>query len=124
MDQTGFRNAPSLMYASFTPPFSLDGGPVGGFFRDGRASSLAAQAQAPFVTSFEMANADAREVVGRLQDSPATLAAFVAAYGNDALSDPQTALNDMGLAIAAYETQDDEFHPFSSCLLYTSRLRA
>ena len=114
MDQTGFRNAPSLMYASFTPPFSLDGGPVGGFFRDGRASSLAAQAQAPFVTSFEMANADAREVVGRLQDSPATLAAFVAAYGNDALSDPQTALNDMGLAIAAYETQDDEFHPFSS----------
>src|ERR1700684_2700427 len=26
MDQTGFRNAPSLMYASFTPPFSLAGG--------------------------------------------------------------------------------------------------
>jgi cytochrome c peroxidase len=44
MDQTGFRNAPSLMYASFTPPFSLADGPVGGFFRDGRASSLATQA--------------------------------------------------------------------------------
>src|SRR5580704_16666880 len=69
MDQTGFRNAPSLMYASFTPPFSLADGPVGGFFRDGRASSLATQAQQPFITPFEMANRDAAEVVGRLQQS-------------------------------------------------------
>ncbi|MEA3150580.1 MAG: hypothetical protein QOD56_1519 [Gammaproteobacteria bacterium] len=114
MDQTGFRNAPSLMYASFTPAFSLEGGPVGGFFRDGRASSLAAQAQAPFVTSFEMANADAAEVVGRLRNAPATLAAFIAAYGEAVLSDPQSVLNDMGLAISAYETEDAEFHPFSS----------
>ena len=114
MDQTGFRNAPSLMYASFTPPFSITGGPVGGFFRDGRASSLAAQAQQPFLTSFEMANANAAEVLGRLQKSSATLQAFVAAYGEAALNDPQTALNDIGLAIAAYETEDEDFHPFSS----------
>jgi cytochrome c peroxidase len=114
MDQTGFRNAPSLMYASFTPPFSLSDGPVGGFFRDGRASTLAAQAQQPFVTPFEMANQDAAEAVGRLQRSAVTLAAFVAAYGEGALADPDTALEDMGLAIAAYETEDVGFHPFSS----------
>jgi cytochrome c peroxidase len=114
MDQTGFRNAPSLMYASFTPPFSLSNGPVGGFFRDGRASSLAAQAQQPFITPFEMANQDAAEVIGRLQKSPATLQAFVAAYGDAVLSDPDNALQDMGLAIAAYETNDPDFHPFSS----------
>src|ERR1700678_1314457 len=114
MDQTGFRNAPSLMYASFTPPFSLAGGPVGGFFRDGRASTLAAQAQQPFITPFEMANQDAAEVVGRLHQSPASLAAFIAAYREGALSDPNTALEDMGLAIAAYETEDAGFHPFSS----------
>jgi cytochrome c peroxidase len=114
MDQTGFRNAPSLMYASFTPPFSLANGPVGGFFRDGRASTLAAQAQQPFVTPFEMANEDAAEVVGRLQESPASLAAFIAVYGESALDDPNTALEDMGLAIAAYETEDAGFHPFSS----------
>src|SRR3984957_19138877 len=114
MDQTGFRNAPSLMYASFTPPFSLDDGPVGGFFRDGRASSLDQQAQQPFVTAFEMANKDAAEVVKRLQNSPATLAAFVAAYGESVFSDPDATLADMGLALAAYETDDDEFHPFSS----------
>jgi cytochrome c peroxidase len=114
MDQTGFRNAPSLMYASFTPPFSLTNGPTGGFFRDGRASSLAAQAQQPFLTPFEMANADAAEVVGRLQNSAATLAAFVAAYGEGALSDPDTAFKDMAQAVAAYETEDAGFHPFSS----------
>lgn len=51
MDRTGFRNAPSLMYASFTPKFTLDDGPIGGFFRDGRAFPLAAQLQQPFVTS-------------------------------------------------------------------------
>jgi cytochrome c peroxidase len=114
MDQSGFRNAPSLAYASFTPPFSITDGPVGGFFRDARASSLATQAQQPFLTSFEMANADAAEVVRRLQSSAATLQAFIAAYGEAALNDPQTTLNDMGLAIAAYETEDEEFHPFSS----------
>lgn len=114
MDQTGFRNAPSLMYASFTPPFSLTDGPTGGFFRDGRASSLAAQAVQPFVTPFEMANQDAAEVVGRLENSAATRATFVAAYGEAVLGDPQTALEDMGLAIAAYETEDPGFHPFSS----------
>jgi cytochrome c peroxidase len=114
MDQTGFRNAPSLMYASFTPPFSLDDGPVGGFFRDGRASSLASQAEQPFLTSFEMANHDAAELVGRLQHSAATLQKFMDAYGESALADPDAALQDIGLAIAAYETEDPEFHPFSS----------
>lgn len=113
MDQTGFRNAPSLMYASFTPPFDASG-PVGGFFRDGRASTLATQAEQPFLTAFEMANADAAEVSGRLQKSATTLAAFVAAYGQAALSDPQTTLDDMGLALQAYETEDADFHPFTS----------
>jgi len=114
MDQTGFRNAPSLAYASFTPPFSLTNGPTGGFFRDGRASSLATQAEQPFVTPFEMANKDAAEVVSRLRNSAATLEAFTAVYGEAVLDDPQTALKDMALALAAYETEDPSFHPFSS----------
>ncbi len=125
MDQTGFRNAPSLAYASFTPPFSIGDGPTGGFFRDGRASSLAAQAQQPFVTtSFEMANLDAAEVVGRLQQSAVSLDKFIAAYGAAALNDPDTALRDMGLAIAAYETEDEDFHPFTSKFDYWLQGRA
>jgi cytochrome c peroxidase len=116
MDEPGFRNTPSLMYAVFTPAFSIDDGtPSGGFFRDGRASSLAAQAVQPFVTPFEMANQDAAEVVSRLQQSPETLQKFIAAYGSAVLSDPTATLNDIGAAIAAYESEDvDEFAPFTS----------
>jgi len=116
MDRPGFRNAPSLMYAAFTPPFSLeDGTASGGFFRDGRASTLAAQAVQPFVSPFEMANQDAAEVIGRLRNSAATLEKFTAAFGADVLNDPQKALQDIGAAIAAYESEDvDEFEPFTS----------
>jgi cytochrome c peroxidase len=115
MDIPGFRNTPSLLYVSLTPGFFLDGGtPTGGFFRDGRASSLDQQAQLPFITPFEMANQDATEVVSRLQNSPDTLEAFIAAYGAQALANPQVALADMGLALSAYETEDADFHPFTS----------
>lgn len=115
MDLPGFRNAPSLMYGSFTPAFFMDDGtPTGGFFRDGRASSLEVQAQQPFITPFEMANANAAEVVTRLQASPATLALFATAFGAQVLGDPDAALVAIGRAIAAYETEDPEFHPFSS----------
>ena len=114
MTLPGFRNAPSLRYASFTPPFALvDGAPTGGFFRDGRASSLAVQAQLPFTTAFEMANADAAAVLGRLLTRP-YLVQFEAVYGADVLNDPDGTLAAMGQALAAYESEDDEFHPFSS----------
>jgi cytochrome c peroxidase len=115
MNLPGLRNAPSLRYASFTPPFTIiAGSATGGFFRDGRASSLAAQAEQPFVTAFEMANQNAAEVISRLQNSPKSLAQFTAVYGADVLNDPEAALQDMAQAIAAYETEDPSFHPFSS----------
>ena len=115
LDQPGFRNTPSLMYASYTPAFYYDssGDPYGGFFRDGRAATLAIQATQPFTTPFEMANADAAAVIAKLQTRP-YLADFEAIYGAAALSDPQTALQDMGAALAAFETEDPQFHPFSS----------
>lgn len=72
MNLPGLRNAPSLVYASFTPPFSIvDGSAVGGFFRDGRASSLAAQASQPFVTPFDAYAAD-RAPVARTHPSRST----------------------------------------------------
>jgi cytochrome c peroxidase len=115
MTLPGLRNAPSLRYASFTPPFTIvAGSATGGFFRDGRASSLAAQAEQPFVTAFEMANQNAAEVISRLQNSPTSLAQFIGVYGADVLDDPEAALQDMAQAIAAYETEDPSFHPFSS----------
>jgi cytochrome c peroxidase len=115
MDQAGFRNTPSLMYTSLTPDFyfASDGSPNGGFFRDGRAVTLADQARLPFTTSFEMANAEAAAVVAKLKTRP-WLADFVALYGNAALNDPDTALARMGSALAAFETEEPTFNPFSS----------
>ena len=115
MNKTGFRNTPSLMYAALTPIFYInaDGGPHGGFFRDGRAATLADQAVLPFTTSFEMANPDAAAVVTLLKTRP-YLADFTALYGSAVLDDPATALARMGQALAAFETEDPGFAPFSS----------
>lgn len=116
MDQTGFRNTPSIKYAAFTPAFSIkDGTASGGYFRDGRASSLEAQAVQPFLSEFEMANHDAAEVLTGLQGSPETLQKFTAAFGSGVLADADATLQAIGKAIAAYETEDvDEFAPFTS----------
>lgn len=115
MDLPGVRNTPSLMYLSFTPKFHFesDGTPVGGFFLDGRSPSLADQAQKPFVSSFEMANADAAEVIARLKSRP-YLAQFEKLYGSAVLNDSATALARMGAALAAFESEASAFHPFSS----------
>jgi len=115
MNQTGFRNTPSLMYAALIPAFYVgsDGGPNGGFFRDGRAATLAAQAVLPFTTSFEMANADASAVIARLRTRP-YFADFQALYGSAVLDDPTTALARMGSALAAFEKEDPSFAPFTS----------
>jgi cytochrome c peroxidase len=115
MDQPGFRNTPSLMYASYIPAFYFDGdgNPNGGFFRDGRAATLEDQAQLPFVTAFEMANADAAAVIDKLQARP-YLGDFTALYGADVLGDPATALQRVGAALAAFERENPAFHPFSS----------
>lgn len=115
MDQPGFRNTPSLMYLSYAPAFFFDaqGHPNGGFFRDGRAATLPDQAIAPFTTPFEMANTDAAAVIEKLQTRP-YLGDFEALYGAAVLNDPATALQRVGAALAAFETESAQFHPFSS----------
>jgi cytochrome c peroxidase len=65
------------------------------------------------VTSFEMANADAGAVAARLRTRP-YLAEFEALYGSAVLDDPPTALQRIGAALAAFETEAAEFRPFSS----------
>ncbi len=115
MSLSGFRNTPSLKYAAFIPDFffDADGAPNGGFFRDGRAATLSAQAVLPFTTDFEMANAGSAAVVAKLRTRP-YLADFVALYGDAALADADTALARMGDALAAFERENPDFAPFSS----------
>ncbi len=111
----GLRNTPTLMYASYSPDFffDTDGTPTGGFFRDGRAATLADQAQRPFTTSFKMANASPDEVVQRLRTRP-YLQQFIDLYGADSLNNPEVAVGHLAEALAAFQTEDESFHPFTS----------
>jgi cytochrome c peroxidase len=111
----GNRNDMTVSYASFVPPLHFDkeeGLWVGGLFWDGRANSLAEQAKGPLLNPLEMANIDTLTIAEKLRSlSYASL--FIEVYGPDALSDSETAFDNMADAIEAYE-KTPEVSPFSS----------
>ncbi|WP_428310261.1 cytochrome-c peroxidase [Hydrocarboniphaga sp.] len=111
----GFRNAPSLRYLDLTPAFFFDseGTPTGGFNRDGRSDSFAAQSRRPLLAAHEMANGDAATFAARLARA-AYVAEFTAVYGAGVFDDAETALDRASQALQAYEQQDSDFHPYSS----------
>lgn len=118
----GQRAVPSIRYKDMTPPYNdnaanPDGvtgnAPGGGFFLDGRAATLAIQAAGPLLNPLEMNNASAAAVVQVVQNSSyATL--FTQAFGANAFADVNTAFTNIGLAIQAFETEEEDFHPYSS----------
>ena len=110
----GFRNAPSLKYAAFTPAFHFDeeGTPTGGFNRDGRVDSFAEQAVRPFLTAHEMGNPDVATVVAKLRAAPYA-AELRAIFGADALDDPDRGFEAARRALEAYQGTT-EFRPFTS----------
>ena len=115
LDQQGRRQAPSINYLSFNTAFffGADGTPTGGFFWDGRAATLQEQAAQPFLTSFEMANADVTEVVAKL--ARASYAdEFKRVFGADIFSRPDDAMARATLALAQYQKEDTEFRAFTS----------
>ena len=113
----GLRNTPTAMYASFTPPFSVqaDGAkllPIGGQFLDGRAAGLEQQARMPFFAAGEMNLGSDAELSARLANAsygPLMLEEFGAAI----FSDPKAAVDAATRAIAAFE-RTAAFAPFSS----------
>jgi len=115
MDRQGHRSAPSVRYLAFDTAFFFDaeGTPTGGFFWDGRAASLQAQAHEPFLNPVEMANTSIDDVVARLALTPYA-AQFQRVYGADILARPADAFDRMALALQRYQLEDVEFRPFSS----------
>ena len=115
LDVQGSRLSPSIRYLATNQAFHFanDGTPTGGFFWDGRASSLQAQAEQPFLNPAEMANRSKDEVIERL--ASATYAAeFRQLYGNTIFSDTETAFQRLSLALQQYQLEAPEFRPFSS----------
>ena len=113
----GLRNSMSNAYGAFVPPFSFrvkngDVDPVGGFFWDGRADTLALQALGPFLASAEMNNLDAATVVKKVAASNyADL--MRAEFGANIFNSPDIAYQKIGVAIAAFESKS-ELQSFSS----------
>jgi cytochrome c peroxidase len=114
-DVAGFRAAPSLRYLSFNPAFSFakDGTPTGGFNRDGRAQTLAEQAQRPFLAPHEMANASKADVIERLKQA-AYVEEFKTVFGAGILADPDQAFDRVTFALQQFQKEAPEFRPFTS----------
>jgi len=116
-DALGKRNAPSLMYLGTASSFGWrekDGArvPFGGFFWDGRAASLQAQAREPFFNPVEMNNPDAPSLIAKIAaaDYAATMRAL---WGEGIFADPAVALSAVTKALAAYQ-HSDALQPFTS----------
>ncbi|RNE92323.1 cytochrome-c peroxidase [Marichromatium sp. AB32] len=117
----GNRRAPTLAYASFSPPLYLDeegGGFVGGNFWDGRATGwllgdpLAEQAQAPLLDPLEHNLADAAEAVERVCAGPRGRA-LRDWFGESVCAEPVAGFNAIARALAAYQSSP-EVNAFSS----------
>lgn len=99
------RNAPTAMYAAFSPYFHFDEKEklyLGGQFLDGRAATLEEQARLPFLNPLEMNNPDAASVVEKIRAS-SYAEQFRQVYGPASLDNVDTAYEKIVEAIAAFE---------------------
>lgn len=115
LDQPGFRAVPSLRYLNLTPAFSFaaDGTPTGGFTRDGRAQTLAEQAQRPFLAPHEMANASKADVIERVKRA-SYAGEFRKVFGATIFDNADDAFDRVVFALQQYQKEDPEFHPYDS----------
>lgn len=111
----GGRNAPTLLYAQYTPAFSKNSNQeyIGGQFHDGRASTLAEQAKGPILDSAEMMLPDAATLVARVLENPTYVEDFKALYGESIFDEIERAYSAIAQSIAAFE-KTELFAPFSS----------
>jgi len=115
LNEQGLRTPPAINYLKFNGAFKLDadGAPMGGFFWDGRANSLAEQAKGPFLGAVEMANRTPADVIAKL--SAATYAdRFKKVFGANIFSDAETAFERVAYALERYQIEDKDFAPFTS----------
>ncbi|WP_288105996.1 cytochrome c peroxidase [Limnobacter sp.] len=116
LSTAGTRAVPSLKYLTTeTPPFHFesDGTPVGGFNHDGRAQTLAEQAERPLLSPNEMANASKSDFVNRLKQT-GYAEQFRQVFGAGIFDTPDDAFARALFAIQQYQVEDPSFHPFDS----------
>lgn len=114
-EAAGLRLPPAIGYLKFNTAFQFDadGAPRGGFFWDGRANSLAEQAQKPFLGANEMANASPQAVIDKLRTRPYA-DRFRQTFGANILENPSEAFERVAFALERYQKEDAAFASFSS----------
>jgi cytochrome c peroxidase len=115
LDLQGKRSSGSINYLSTDTAFHFDddGAPEGGFFWDGRASSLKEQAGQPFLGAVEMANASKADVIAKLARA-SYAEEFKSIFGADILSRADDAFDRLTLALEQFQREDQSFHAYSS----------
>ncbi len=87
--------------------------PEGGLFWDGRADTLQAQALFPLLSPLEMDGGSARLVAAKLRHAPyAPL--FAELFGASVFDSPRLAVAEALFAVARYEIESPQFHPYTS----------
>jgi cytochrome c peroxidase len=111
----GDRQAPGLTYAASVPTFHEveDGRFAGGFFWDGRATTLEHQATSPLYSEIEMALPDAETLIQRLLEKEFYQQAFSELFSADVFETPDAINNAFSTAVAAFQ-RTDLFSPFDS----------
>ena len=115
LDVQGLRTSQSLRYLATNSAFHFDseGTPIGGFFWDGRADSLSAQAGIPLLGAREMANPDKASVVAKLARA-AWAGEFKAVYGADILNDADRAFDKLTQSLQRFQLEDVSFNAYTS----------
>jgi len=115
MSNQGFRSSPSLLYKAKNPAFSFNnnGDPVGGFNWDGRANTLASQADGPLLASTEMANPNSNAVVSKLK-ALSYFNRFSESFGVTSTSTDQQIYDALLTALQTYQQLDPDYLLFNS----------
>lgn len=87
--------------------------PQGGFFWDGRADTLQAQASGPMLNPVEMANTSLADVSAKLQRTPYK-SDFTKLFGPHVFESTELTTAEAMFAIARYQVEEQSFHPYTS----------
>jgi cytochrome c peroxidase len=87
--------------------------PQGGVFWDGRADTLQSQASVPLFNPAEMAASTPETVVKELE-KPEYTPTFRALFGPNIFNDTKLLSSEAMFAIARYQIENPDFHPFNS----------
>lgn len=113
----GKRNAPTMLYAKFSPDFHFDSATqeyIGGQFWDGRATNLAHQATMPILDPNEMAMPSDLSVAHTLYNNPIYYALFSRFYGEEVWQSVESIMQALQDALATFQQSKALLAPFDA----------